>query len=147
MQSGTAHRSHLDAAWNSGRDVLDELLADDHVYHDPVSGPGPSGPQGVREAVFAVLQGMPDATLSVHEWIEDGDSLVARWTLTGTHTGTLWGFAPSGRTGSVTGTHVFRFRDDRIAETWASYDALGLLDQLGLVTLGISLGGAALPLR
>lgn len=142
-----AHRTLVDAVWNAGRDVLDELFADDHVYHDPVGGGWTPGPEGLREAILAVLDGMPDAVLAIHEWIEDEDTLIARWTLTGTHTGDLWGFAPSGRTATVTGIHVFRFRDERIAETWASYDALGLLDQLGLVTLGICLGGPALPLR
>ena len=41
--------------------------------------------------------------------------------------------------------HVFRFREGRIVETWASYDALGLLEQLQLVTLGIALGGPVVP--
>lgn len=141
-----ANRRHMDRAWNAGRDVIEEAFADDHVYHDPVLGQVPGGPTGVRCAVHGILDGMPDAILTVHEWIEDDDTLIARWTLTGTQTGDLWGFAPSGRTATVTGTHVFRFRDERIAETWASYDALGLLDQLGLVTLGIRLGGPALPL-
>ncbi len=146
MPLTTAHRTHLDAAWNAGRDVFDELFADDHVYHDPVRGADASGPDGLRRAILTVLEGMPDATLAIHEWIDDGESLIARWTLSGTHTGPLWGFAPTGRIGTVTGMHVFRFDGDRIATTRAMYDALGLLDQLGLVTLGVSLGGPALPL-
>lgn len=141
-----ANRRRVDQAWNAGRDVIDEVFADDHVYHDPVLGDLPRGPEGVRFVVHGIIDGMPDALLAVNEWIEDGDSLIARWTLTGTHTGMLWGFAPSGRSARVSGTHVFRFEDARIRETWASYDALGLLDQLGLVTLGISLGGPALPI-
>lgn len=141
-----ANRQHMDRAWNAGRDVIEEVFADDHVYHDPVLGELPRGPEGVRCVVHAVLDGMPDALLAVHEWIADGDSLIARWTLTGTHTGVLWGMAPSDSPATVSGTHVFRFRDERIHETWASYDALGLLDQLGLVTLGIALGGPVLPL-
>jgi len=146
MSLREARRRHVDRAWNGGRDVIDELFADDHAYHDPVRGDLPSGPEGVREAILAIVEAMPDSVLVVHEWIEDSDTLIARWTLTGTHTGELWGMAPSGRAATVSGTHVFRFNGDRIGETWASYDALGLLDQLGLVTLGIALGGPALPL-
>lgn len=143
-----AHRRHIDRAWDTGRDIIDELFAADHVYHDPVHGDGLTpGPDGVREAVLAILDAMPDAALVVHEWIEDADTLIARWRISGTHTGPLWGMAPSGGAATVSGMHVFRFRDQRIAETWASYDALGLLDQLGLVTLGIALGGPVLPLR
>ena len=141
-----AHRRHVDRAWDTGRDVIDELFAADHVFHDPVRADLPPGPEGVREAIRGVLDAMPDAMILVHEWIEDRDTLVARWTLSGTQTGGLWGMAPSGRPATISGAHVFRFRGDRIAETWAYYDALGLLDQLGLVTLGIALGGPALPL-
>ncbi len=136
----------MDRIWNTGRDVIGEMFAGDHVYHDPVLGDLPAGPDGVHEAIRSFSGGMPDAVLVIDEWIEDAETLIARWTLTGTHTGELWGMAPSGRRASMTGMHVFRFRDERIAETWVSYDALGLLDRLGLVTLGIALGGPALPL-
>ena len=131
----------LDDAWDAGLDVLDELFADDHVYHDPLTPHLPTGPDGVRAAIDALLTTMPDGALTIDDSIEDADSLVARWTLTGTHTGQLMGMAPSGRVATISGVSIFRFRGDRIAETWVSYDALGLLDQFGLVTLGIALGG------
>lgn len=146
MSLRESHRRGVDLAWSAGRDVIDELFAADHVYHDPVLGDLPQGPEGVRTAIASFLEAMPDAVLGIDEWIEDETSLIARWTLTGTHTGELWGMAPSGRTAAMTGIHVFRFDGPRIAETWASYDALGLLGGLGLVTLGIALGGPAPPL-
>jgi steroid delta-isomerase-like uncharacterized protein len=146
MSLRESHQRHVDQAWNAGRDVIGELFAVDHVYHDPVLGDLPEGPEGIRTAIASFLEGMPDAALRIDEWIEDETCLIARWTLTGTNTGELWGMAPSGRATSMTGMHVFRFERDRITETWVSYDALGLLDRLGLVTLGIALGGSALPL-
>jgi predicted ester cyclase len=136
-----ARRPDLDRAWDAGLDVIDELFAADHRYHDPLMVGLPPGPEGVRAVVDALLTAMPDGTLTIDDWIEDGDSLVARWTWSGTHTGVLMGMAPTGRTATTSGMHVFRFRGDQIADTWVTYDALGMLGQLGLVTLGIALGG------
>lgn len=140
MDAREVTRCHIEEAWDAGLDVVDELFADDHVYHDPLMPDLPPGPRGLRAVIDALLTAMPDGALRIDDWIEDSDSLVARWTWRGTHTGVLMGMAPSGRTATTSGMHVFRFRGDRIAETWVAYDALGLLDQLGLVTLGIALG-------
>lgn len=141
-----AHRRAVDEAWDAGLDVIDALFSAQHVYHDPLLGDLPAGPAGVREAIDAILAAMPDAVLSIEDHIEQGDVLVLRWSLAGTHTGTLLGMAPTGRRATMHGVHVCRFRGARIAETWAVYDTLGLLEQLGLVTVGIALGGPALPL-
>jgi len=139
MRMRAARRRLLDGSWDAGCDVLEEVFAADHRYHDPVLGDLPTGPAGVRTALDALLGGLPDASLTLDDVVESEHRMVVRWTLSGTHLGELWGLAPSGRHAVMRGTHVFRFRRDRIAETWASYDALGLLDQLGLVTLGIAL--------
>jgi len=130
----------MDEAWNSGFDIVAELFGENHVYHDPLMPDLPAGPAGVRFAVDMLVTAMPDGVLAIDEWVEEHESLVARWTWTGTNTGPLMGMAPTGRHATLRGTHLFHFRDDVIAETWASYDALGLLGQLGLVTLGIALG-------
>jgi steroid delta-isomerase-like uncharacterized protein len=124
--------------WNEGRlAIADELFTMDHRYHDPMLPDLGPGPDGVRERVGAFLEGMPDAVVAVEDWVEDRDAVVARWTWAGTHTGDLLGMPPTGRRASATGMHLFRTSGDRIAETWVSYDALGLLTQLGLVNLGV----------
>jgi predicted ester cyclase len=133
-------RPGADEAWDAGLDVVGVLFSTGHAYHDPLLGDLPPGPAGVRAAIAAVLTAMPDARVTVEEQIEEGDALVLRWSLAGTHTGPLLGMAPTGRRATMRGVHVFRFHGSEIAETWAVYDALGLLDQLGLVTLGIRLG-------
>lgn len=137
--------TRVDTTWDTGLDVIDELFADDHVCHDPLLPTLPPGPAGVWAVVETLFAAMPDAVISIADWIEERDTLIARWTLTGTHTGELMGLPPSGRVATMAGMHMFRFRGEQIAETWISYDALGLLDRLGLVTLGIALGGSIRP--
>lgn len=62
--------------------------------------------------------------------IGEGDRVVVRVTGRGTHRGEFQGIAPTGRQVSATGVGIARIVDGRIAESWAAYDALGLLDQL-----------------
>ena len=140
IRAHEAARRGADEAWDAGLDVVDEFFAAHHRCHDPLMPDLPAGPHGVREHVDALLAAMPNAVVTVDEWIEGTDVVMARWTVVGTHTGELMGMPPSGRSATVSGTHVCRLEGGLIVETWVNYDVLDLLDQLGLVTLGIALG-------
>ncbi len=124
--------------WNAGDlGVADHLFTPDHRYHDPLLPELGPGPDGVGDRVTVFLGAMPDGVVAVEDWVAEGDAVVARWTWAGTHTGPLLGMDPTGRRAAATGMHLFRTDGDRIAETWVSYDALGMLTRLGLVTLGV----------
>lgn len=134
-------RRYADEVWNAGRlEVADELFTADHRYHDPLIPDLPPGPHGVRVRASAYLGAMPDAVVAIEDWVEDADTLAARWTWSGTHTGELFGMPATGRRAATTGIHIFHFSADMIAETWVSHDAIGLVTQLGLVTLEVGIG-------
>jgi predicted ester cyclase len=59
--------------------------------------------------------------------------VVTRWTLRGTHRGTYQGVAPTGKQITMAGVSIYRFAEGKVAEGWVSYDALGLLQQIGAV--------------
>jgi predicted ester cyclase len=75
----------------------------------------------------------PDTRLAIGELIAEGDLVAMTWTATGTHQGELMGIAPTGRSVTVTGIGVDRISGGQIAESWANYDALGMLLQLGAI--------------
>jgi steroid delta-isomerase-like uncharacterized protein len=128
---------YAEEVWNAGRlELIDELFREDHVYHDPVLPDLSIGPAGVRERIATFMGAMPDAIVTVFDWVEEGDALVARWSWSGTHTGDLLGMAPTNRTVRTTGMHMFHVTSGRVVESWAAYDALGLLARLGLVSMG-----------
>src|SRR5690348_15202178 len=90
--------------WQERRmDVIDELFSDDHVYHDALLPDLPRGPEGVRQRVGVYLGAIPDATLTLEEWVEDGDASVVRWTWGGTNSGELLGMPPTGKSATTTG--------------------------------------------
>lgn len=128
---------YADEVWN-GRDldVADELFTADHVYHDGLMPDLPPGPAGVKARRAAYLAAMPDATLAIQRVVAQGDVVASDWIWSGTNTGEMMGIPPTGRSATIGGSHFFRFEGDRIAETWTYAENLGLLQQLGLVTIG-----------
>jgi predicted ester cyclase len=60
--------------------------------------------------------------------------VAARWSFTGTHGGE-WpaGIPPTHKQVTVEGTYTLRIADGKIVECWAQMDALGLMQQLGVI--------------
>jgi steroid delta-isomerase-like uncharacterized protein len=75
----------------------------------------------------------PDLQLSVEDQIAEGDRVVTRYTGRGTHQGELMGIPPTGNEVSVGGTIISRVSGGRIEEEWNNFDALGMMQQLGVI--------------
>lgn len=133
MDNAALYRRWFDEIVNGG-DLAraDELLADDYVLHFP-GMPGPVNREGHKGLVAMFRTAFPDWIEDVDDMIADGDKVVARLTGHGTHLGDFQGIPPTGREVSATGIGIARIAGGRIAEAWAAYDALGLLQQLGAV--------------
>jgi predicted ester cyclase len=65
--------------------------------------------------------------------IAEGDKVVVRNTVTGTHLGEYLGIAPTGRRVEYDEIFILRLAGGRIAETWGVVDMLAQLRQLGAV--------------
>jgi steroid delta-isomerase-like uncharacterized protein len=113
-------------------DAIRELVTDDAVHRDR-DAEEYHGPEGVREWISGYRSAFPDLHVTIEKQVADGDQVATRWTTRGTHRGELWGIAPSGRRFTITGVTVDRFVDGRIAESEESWDALGMLQQLGVI--------------
>lgn len=119
-------------AYNSNNlDALNEVVAHDFVSHSLAPGL-PEGLQGGNLMHQMAMAAMPDYRVSIDDLIAEGDRVVARFTMTGIHTGAdFLGLSASGRKINVTGISIFRVASGKIVEHWANEDALGLLQQLG----------------
>jgi predicted ester cyclase len=117
--------------WNQHRyDVADELF---HPAFEQVGVPGSAGPAGKVAAIRAYHATCPDLRLVVDNLIAGEDGVAARVTLTGTDTGGLREWAPTGRPVRGWIVEFFRFRDGLIIGDWVGADWLGVLQQLGKV--------------
>src|SRR6267378_1058985 len=65
-------------------------------------------------------------------WNQGKLDLVEQFVAPGTHKGALMGIPPTGKRVSVAGTVITHFRDGKQVESWANYDQLGMLQQLGV---------------
>ena len=127
-------RRILEGLFGEGRlELADELVAPDALGHDPALPEPTRGPEGLKQAVAGYRGGFPDLTFRTEAQIAEGDLVTTRWTAVGTNTGEFWGAPPTGKQATVTGITIDRIVDGRIAESWTNGDALGLLQQLGMV--------------
>ena len=56
-----------------------------------------------------------------------------RFTVRATHKGEFQGLPPTGKQVILTGTDIQRIAGGKIAENWVNLDALGMLQQLGVL--------------
>lgn len=126
-------RRFFEELWNKGNfDSIDELVAED-VLIQIRDEEALHGFDGVRDWVNTFRSGVPDLHFTIAEQIAEGDIVATRWTGTGTHKGSLMGIPPTGKTATVSGVNLFRIVDGKIAGVKSSWDALSLLQQLGIV--------------
>jgi steroid delta-isomerase-like uncharacterized protein len=112
--------------------LADELLAPDYVLHFP-GFPGPVDREGHKQLLMMFHHGFPDWRETIDDVVAEGDRVVIRVTGSGTHRGEFQGIPPTDRQVTATGIGIGRIENGRIAESWAAYDALGMMQQLGVV--------------
>ncbi len=123
----------FEEVWNRGREeTIDELLAPTVIAH----GLGDTdvdlhGPAQFKPFVENLRRSFPDIHISIEDTIAEGDKVVVRVRLEGTHRGSELGVPPTGRRVRVAGIVLVRISDGRIIEGWNSWDQLGLLRQIG----------------
>jgi steroid delta-isomerase-like uncharacterized protein len=129
-------RRVTDEVFSQGNlDLVDELFAADYVLHDPgIPGGELRGPEDFKQRWVSMFRtAFPDLRLSVEDQVAEGDEVVTRYAGRGTHWGELMGIAPTGMEVSVGGIIISRVSGGRIEEEWNSFDALGMMQQLGVV--------------
>lgn len=126
-------RREIEQRWNKHRsDNVDEFFTKDVVGHlnssDPVSGP-----QKMNEGLATFLNAYPDIRLTIEDEFAEGDKVIVRFTMTGTHQGELLGIPPTGKQVKLAGTSIYRLANAKIAEIWLLIDSLTALQQMGVV--------------
>ncbi len=126
-------RRFVEEVMNGGNlEAADELVAPDHVNHDPTAPEVPPGPEGVKELIGMYRSAFPDIRFETGEMICEGETVAHRWTFTGTHEGEMMGVEATGRKVEVAGAEMNRVENGTISASWTVSDALGLMRQLGL---------------
>ena len=123
-----------------------EMFAPDVRHH---LGNWPSGQEGIvtgRQALLENLEDIartfPDRKTEIVEMVSEGESVVIRCRVSGTHQGVatkrlfggfLLGAQPTGRRFEVQHIHWYKIRDGKITDHFANRDDLGMMQQLGFL--------------
>ena len=111
--------------------TVDEVFDPDVKQHSPFEA---TGTQALKEGVVARLyRAFPDLHITLEDLIEEGDKVVEKDLVTGTHQGEFNGLPPSGRSVSYHEIFIMRFANGRIAEIWGVVDIFSQMKQLGLI--------------
>ena len=89
-------RRYQDIYNSNNLQALGEVVAEDLAMPKVMAGL-PPGREGAKRVHETTLIGMPDWHTEINDLIAEADKVVARITMTGTHTGDLWGFPATGK--------------------------------------------------
>ena len=117
------------------RDVewMESHIHADFVRNDPGLPFEVRGPAGVATLHDALLPAFPDMKLPLLDFVAEGEKVLVRLRVQGTHTGAFGDMAATGRSIDIGVHDLFQIRDGVLVEHWALLDNLGMLKQLGAV--------------
>lgn len=112
--------------------AMDTIYAPTYIDHAQPAGqpPQPPGPAFKKQIFALFFQSFPDARLTIEDLLADGDKVVARMTMSGTHRGPFMGIRPKGRQFSVPSINIFRIANGMITDSWGVLDMMTLIQQL-----------------
>ena len=118
--------------WNTqGVDAVDALFSPDFQDRQIAPGGGPVTLESFKERLRTLDSMIGPGEFEEQEMIAEGDQVMVRWILRGTHSGPFLGLPATGRAFSVDGVNIFRIAGGRIVERWSFFDVTALLAQLG----------------
>jgi predicted ester cyclase len=110
--------------------IIDELIPEDYVDHNPPLPNLPPGREGVRQSSLELYAAFPDAVHILEDQVAEGDKVMTRLTTRATFTGDCRGFRPTGKVVEVSGMAVHRVAGGQLVEHWAHMDMAGFMEQI-----------------
>lgn len=118
--------------WNKGDfSIIEKIYDKDFINHNVDA----KGFDAIRKFVTVYRNAFPDVAFNIDDQIAEGDKVVMRYTITGTHKGEFLDIEPTSKSVKMTGIAIHRISDGKIVEIWSNWDMLGLIQQLGVVPL------------
>jgi predicted ester cyclase len=118
-------------------DKWDDVLTPDYVRHCQAMPPNMQEIHGInsmKNFLADHFTAFPDWNEQVDFILADGNKVAYVTTGTGTQTGPMGQYAPTGKSVNIKTFVIHRFEDGKIAESWVSWDNVAFLSQLGLFT-------------
>lgn len=111
---------------------LAEIVHEDYMDHTQPPG-WATDRAGLQHQIAYFRSAFPNIHVTLEDMIAEGDLVMHRQTMRGTHLGEFFGIPPTGTVVEMTGMHLFRIADGKLIEHRANNDDLGMLRQLGAI--------------
>jgi serine phosphatase RsbU (regulator of sigma subunit) len=123
-------RRYIEEVQNKGNlKVADEIFGH-YISHQSDGSTLERGPEDVKRFTEEYRWAFPDWRISIDEQIAEGDKVVNRVTLRGTHQRQFRDMAPTGKEVELKAVTIFRFSEEgKVVETWDFFDQLRLMRQ------------------
>src|SRR5680860_328764 len=129
-------RGAIEEIWNKGNyNNIEEIVSRDFIVHADTPDEEIHGPEGAKQWFSQLREAFPDIHFTIIDQIAKEDRVVTHWTASGTHKGEFKGIPPTGKHFTVTAIDIDRIVNGRVAECWTNMDELGLLRQLGVISV------------
>jgi steroid delta-isomerase-like uncharacterized protein len=114
--------------------VADEIIATDFVLHDTALPMEVRGIEGVKQWINMAHTAFPDVRVTILDLVGEGDKVAKHWTYSGTFKGEFAGIPPTGKQFKLElALSIYRFTGGKISEIWMAYNALLMMQQLGVI--------------
>ncbi len=133
IDSKTLVKRLYEDVWNKRKlEVVSDLFSPSHALRDNNSTGSSVGPEAYRIQVAMYLAAFPDLKITIEDTVAEKDKLVSCWTISGTHKGEFLGVRPTNKKITVEGITIHYIANGKIIDSNVSWDALGLMRQLGI---------------
>ena len=120
--------------WNKRKlGVVSEIISPSHALHAPNVSGAAVGPEAYKRQILLFLTGYPDLHFAIEDTVAENDKIVACWTFSGTLRGDFMGIPATSKKVSVDGITIHHIAAGKIMDSYSNWDALGMMQQLGVV--------------
>jgi len=124
-------RQFFEQIWNQGDEsAIDRFIAVDASGNDPKFG---VGRESFRLQWRKWREAFPDIKFAVQEIIVEGNTVVTRWHLTGTHKGEYLGRPATGNKVAVDGVSIDRIENGMVVSGFDAWDSLNFQKQIKII--------------
>lgn len=127
-------RKLFEGADRSDASVIDEVVSDNYVDHNPPPfQSAATGAAGAHESFQTAMKIFSDWKHEIVQQFSDGDYVITHVVGRGTHTGDFLGVPATNKPVEMPGIAIHRIDNGKVVEHWGQVDGLGMLMQMGAV--------------
>lgn len=137
----TTLAAFMEQVWNQGDFTQLAVLVSPHYEIKDDPGDAWNGQildhATLQRRVMYSRNAFPDLNFAIQEMLAEGNKVLVRWIMSGTHLGDLQGLPTTGKPFAIAGMTIYDFdAAGKICGHTQAYDRMGFLEQMGIIRAG-----------